>query len=78
MRITEFSLSFVSSLCIASPAFEVQAILGLDKAEEIQTDGEEYKAGMDRQYGGFVRLGIPIEKQFLPFVALDMPAPKPA
>lgn len=48
-------------------AFEVEGLLGLTKAEEIQSDGDEFEAGLDSQFGGYIRLGIPIESKFLPY-----------
>lgn len=53
-------------------AFEVEGILGLGEGSESQADGDEFKGGLDQQFGGYVRLGIPIEDRYLPYVRLGI------
>jgi len=48
-------------------AFEVEGLIGLEDAEFTRSNGDIRQAGLDSQFGGFLRLGIPIEEQFLPY-----------
>lgn len=51
-------------------AFEVEGILGFGNGQETQPDGDEFEGGLDQQFGGYVRLGIPLDDKFLPYVRL--------
>jgi len=48
-------------------AFEVEGLIGLEDAEFTRSNGELRQAGLDAQFGGFLRLGVPIKEQFLPY-----------
>ena len=51
-------------------AFEVEGLIGLEDAEFTRSDGEIRQIGLDAQFGGFLRLGVPINEQFLPYIKL--------
>ena len=57
-------------------AIEAEAILGLDKGEFEQEDGDEFRVGLEHQFGGYLRLGIPIKDQFLPYIRVGIAAAK--
>ena len=49
-------------------AFEIEGIWGLDTVKDVRTNDDEFEGGLDHQFGGYVRLGLPIDDQFLPYV----------
>lgn len=51
-------------------AFEVEGLIGLEDSEITRSNGDVRQVGLDSQIGGFLRLGIPIDKQFLPYIKL--------
>lgn len=48
-------------------ALEVEGILGLGKGSESQFDGDELEGGLDHQFGGYLRLGYPVEDRYMPY-----------
>lgn len=48
-------------------AFEVEGLIGLEDAEFTRSNVDIRQAGLDAQFSGFLRLGVPIEEQFLPY-----------
>ena len=53
-------------------ALEVEGIIGLGNGEESQSDGDEFKGGLDHQFGGYLRLGIPIEDRYMPYLRVGV------
>ena len=51
-------------------AFEVEGVLGLGNTSDTRSNGDQREKGLNHQFGGFLRLGIPINDKIFPYARL--------
>jgi len=51
-------------------AIEAEGILGLDDTSDRRSNGDRREKGLNHQFGGFLRLGVPINDKILPYARL--------